>query len=119
MKKSIMRATLPHPATTSLLKILEPVKKAGFDGIQLGIFDPPGELSRRSTDADITKLARACRDAGLEPHSLVSTSSFFREDEADRKCLAQETLRSLEIAAALGARNHSPSPRPTLTDRAV
>jgi hexulose-6-phosphate isomerase len=104
MKKSIMRATLPHPSSTPLLKILDTIKKAGFDGIQLGFTDPPGELTPRTTDADVTKLARACRDAGLEPHSLVSTPRFFREDEADRKRAVEEAGRALEVAAALGAR---------------
>jgi L-ribulose-5-phosphate 3-epimerase len=104
MKKSIMRATLPQPGITSLSKLLDPVRKAGFEGIQLGIFDSPGELSRRSSDADVAKLARSCRDAGLEPHSLVSTSRFFLEDESDRKRSLEETNRALEIAAGLGAR---------------
>jgi hexulose-6-phosphate isomerase len=104
MKKSIMRATLPHSSTISLLKLLDPLKKAGFDGIQLGFSDPPGELTHRSTDADVQKLARACRDAGLEPHSLVSTPRFFRESDADRRRAFEEAGRALEIAAGLGAR---------------
>ncbi|MGH9676432.1 MAG: sugar phosphate isomerase/epimerase family protein, partial [Candidatus Acidiferrum sp.] len=104
MKKSIMRATLPHPSSTPLLKLLEPLKKAGFEGIQLGMGDPPYELTLRTSDADVTKLARACRDAGLEPHSLVSTPRFFREDEADRKRSIEEANRAIDIAAGLGAR---------------
>lgn len=104
MKKSIMRATLPHPSSTPLIGILDTVKKAGFDGIQLGLSDPPSELTPRTTDADVAKLARACRDAGLEPHSLVSTPRFFREDDAGRKISLEEAGRALEVAAALGAR---------------
>jgi hexulose-6-phosphate isomerase len=104
MKKSIMRATLPHSSTVPLLKLLDPVRKAGFQGIQLGLSDLPGELTLRSPDADVGKLARACRDAGLEPHSLVSTPRFFREDEADRKRSLEEAGRAIEIAAGLGAR---------------
>ena len=104
MKKSIMRATLPHPSTVPLLKLLEPVKKAGFEGIQLGLSDPPSELTLRTSDADVAKLARACRDAGLEPHSLVSTRPFFREDASDRKRSIDETRHALDVAAGLGAR---------------
>jgi hexulose-6-phosphate isomerase len=104
MKKSIMRATLPHPSTAPLLKLLEPLKKAGFEGIQLGLSDPPAELTLRTSDADVTRLARACRDAGLEPHSLVSVPRFFREEEADRKRSFAEAGRALEVAAGLGAR---------------
>jgi L-ribulose-5-phosphate 3-epimerase len=104
MKKSIMRATLPFSSTTPLLKLLEPIKKAGFDGIQLGLSDLPSELTLRSSEADAGKLARACRDAGLEPHSLVSTPRFFREDAADRKQSLDEANRALDIAAGLGAR---------------
>src|SRR5947207_874743 len=51
MKKSIMRATLPHPSVQPLVKILDPVRKAGFEGIQLGVTDPPGELTLRTPDA--------------------------------------------------------------------
>jgi L-ribulose-5-phosphate 3-epimerase len=104
MKKSIMRATLPHSSTMPLLKMLETIKKAGFDGIQLGMGDPPSELTLRTADADVTKLARHCRDAGLEPHSLVSAQRFFREEEADRKRSHEESVRVLEIAAGIGAR---------------
>jgi L-ribulose-5-phosphate 3-epimerase len=104
LKKSIMRATLPSASTFPLLKLLDPVKRAGFQGIQLGLSDLPGELSLRSTDADVGKLARTCRDAGLEPHSLVSTPRFLREEEADRKRSLEEARRAVEIAAALGAR---------------
>jgi hexulose-6-phosphate isomerase len=87
-----------------LLKLLDPVKKAGFQGIQLGLSDLPGELTLRTADGDVGKLARACRDAGLEPHSLVSTPRFFREDESDRKRSLEEAGRAIDIAAGLGAR---------------
>jgi L-ribulose-5-phosphate 3-epimerase len=104
MKKSIMRATLPQSSSTPLLKLLEPLRKAGFQGIQLGISDLPSELSLRTGDADVAKLARACRDAGLEPHSLVSTPRFFREEDAERRRAVDEAGRAIEIAAGLGAR---------------
>src|SRR5262245_18786816 len=103
MKKSIMRATLPHPSAQPLLKLLDPIKKAEFEGIQLGIMDPPGELTLRTPDADVTRLAKACRDAGLEPHSLVGVLRFFREDEADRKRGLDDARRVLDVAALLGA----------------
>jgi hexulose-6-phosphate isomerase len=104
MKKSIMRATLPPSASVPLLKLLEPVQKAGFQGIQLGLSDLPGELTLRTPDPDVAKLAKACRDSGLEPHSLVSTPRFFREDDAGRKRSLEEASRAIEIAAGLGAR---------------
>src|SRR5579871_3661646 len=104
MKKSIMRATLPHSSAMPLLKLLDPVRKAGFEGIQLGLSDLPGELTLRTPDANVAKLARACRDAGVEPHSLVSTPRFFREEEEGRKHSLEEATRAIEIAAGLGAR---------------
>jgi hexulose-6-phosphate isomerase len=104
MKKSIMRATLPHPSATPLAKLLEPLKKSGFDGIQLGLTDLPSELTLRSSEADVARLARTCRDAGLDPHSLVSTPRFFREDASDRRQALDEANRALDIAAGLGAR---------------
>jgi hexulose-6-phosphate isomerase len=104
MKKSIMRATLPHPSAQPLLGILDTIRKAGFEGIQLGVTDPPGELTLRSPDADVTRLGKACRDAGLEPHSLVGVLRFFREDEADRKRGLDDARRVLDLAALLGAK---------------
>jgi hexulose-6-phosphate isomerase len=104
MKKSIMRATLPHPSSQPLLKLLDPLKKAGFEGIQLGVSDPPNELTLRTPDADVARLARNCRDAGLEPHSIYGGIRFFREDEADRKRGLDDAKRTLEIANILGVR---------------
>jgi hexulose-6-phosphate isomerase len=102
MKKSIMRATLPTPG--GLVANLDGLKKAGFDGIQLGVAGPPAELTLRTPDPDVTKLAKACRDAGIEPHSLYGGITFFREDEADRKRGLEDALHVLEIAALVGAK---------------
>jgi hexulose-6-phosphate isomerase len=104
MKKSIMRATLPHPSTQPLLKLLDPLRKAGFEGIQLGVSEPPGELTLRTPDADVARLAKACRDAGIEPHSIYGGIRFFREDEADRRRGMEDAKRTLEIASILGVR---------------
>jgi hexulose-6-phosphate isomerase len=104
MKKSVMRATLPHPSSQPLLKLLDPVRKAGFEGIQLGVSNPPSELTLQTPDANVARLARACRDAGLEPHSLYGGIRFFREEEADRKRSLEDAKRTLEIASILGAR---------------
>jgi hexulose-6-phosphate isomerase len=103
MKKSIMRGTLP--LQQSVVKILEPIKKAGFDGIQLGVLRPPlGELSVRSRDADVKALAKAVRDAGLEPHSIYLGVHFFYEEADKRKKSLEEGKRVIEIANLLGAK---------------
>ncbi len=103
MKKSIMRATLPTPPGQTLVKQLDLLKKCGFDGIQLGV-QAMGELTLRTPDADVTALAKACRDAGVEPHSIYGGITFFREDEADRKRGMDEAHHVLEIASLLGAK---------------
>ena len=102
MKKSIMRGTLP--LKPSVVKILDTIKKAGFDGIQLGVLEPAGELTLRTDDADVARLAKACKDAGVEPHSLYGGIRFFREDEADRKRGLDDALRVLDLASGLGCR---------------
>ena len=103
MKKSIMRGTLP--LASSVVKILEPIKKAGFDGIQLGVLEPPlGELSLRSTDEDVKRLGKACWDAGVEPHSIYLGIRFFYEEAADRRKALDDGKRVIDIAALLGAR---------------
>jgi hexulose-6-phosphate isomerase len=104
MKKSIMRATLPPAATQPLVKLLDPLKKAGFDGIQLGVTDLPGELTLRTPDGNVAKLAKACRDAGIEPHSIYGGIRFFREDEDDRKRGLEDAKRTLDVAAILGVK---------------
>jgi len=104
MKKSIMRATLPTPPGQTLVKQLDLLKKCGFDGIQLGV-QGVGELPLRTPDADVTALAKACRDAGVEPHALYGGITFFREDEADRKRGLEDAHHVLEIAALIGARD--------------
>jgi hexulose-6-phosphate isomerase len=84
---------------------LDAIKKAGFDGIQLGILQPPlGELSVRSTNAEVEQLARACKDAGVVPHSIYLGVSFFLADEAERKKSLEDGKRVIEIAAILGAK---------------
>jgi DNA invertase Pin-like site-specific DNA recombinase len=103
MKKSIMRATLPTPPGQTLVKQLDLLRKCGFDGIQLGV-QGMGELTLRTPDADVTALAKACRDAGVEPHSIYGGITFFREDEADRKRGQDEAKHVLEIAALLGTK---------------
>ena len=103
MKKSIMRATLPTPPGQTLVKQLDLLKKCGLDGVQLGV-QSVGELTPATPDADVTKLAKACRDAGLEPHSIYGGITFFREDEVDRKRGLDEARHVLEIASLLGAR---------------
>jgi hexulose-6-phosphate isomerase len=103
MKKSIMRATLP--LKPSIVGSLAAIKKAGFDGIQLGITQPPlGELSLASTDAEVKQLRDACKEAGLDPHSLVGGVSFFYEDKAERQKAVEQAKRVFDIASILGAR---------------
>jgi L-ribulose-5-phosphate 3-epimerase len=104
MKKSIMRATLPHPTATPLTKLLEPLKKAGFEGIQLGVWDQVGELTLRTSTEDATALGKTCRDAGLEPHSIYGGIGFFRADAEDRKRGMDNARKTLDLAAAIGAK---------------
>ena len=104
MKKSIMRATLPHPTATPLTKLLEPLKKNGFEGIQLGVWDQVGELTLRTSTEDATALGKTCRDAGLEPHSIYGGIGFFRADAEDRKRGMDDAKKTLDLAAAIGAK---------------
>jgi hexulose-6-phosphate isomerase len=103
MKKSIMRATLPQPAVQPLVKMLDTIKQAGFEGIQLGV-QAVGELTFRTEAADVVKLRQACKDAGIEPHSLVGGFGFFDEDETERKHALDNGKRAIEFASILGAR---------------
>ena len=85
MKKSIMRGTLA--LKPSVVTILDSIKKAGFDGIQLGILQPPlGELSVRSSNAQVEQLRKACnataqgfRDVVAELSRAIATSERWIE----------------------------------------
>jgi L-ribulose-5-phosphate 3-epimerase len=115
VKKSIMRATLP--AKPSIVKNLDAVKKAGFDGIQLGILPPNlGELSFRSTDDQVKELRKACLDAGVEPHSIYGGVSFFNADAAERKQSLEDGKRVIDVAAGLGAKTWLIHPGQLSTD---
>jgi L-ribulose-5-phosphate 3-epimerase len=102
MKKSIMRATVPTTKDQPITEVLDTIKKAGFEGIQLGV-GQPGELMLGTDDQKIKNLAKACRDAGLEPHSIYGGITFFREGEPARKQGLEYAKRTLEIASLLGA----------------
>jgi L-ribulose-5-phosphate 3-epimerase len=104
VKKSIMRATLPQPSQQPLRTLLDPIKKAGFDGIQLGFLEPVGELTLRTADTEVEKLHRTLSDAGLESHSLVFTPRFLQEDPSGRKKAVDDGLRVIEMAGILGAK---------------
>jgi hexulose-6-phosphate isomerase len=104
MKKSIMRATLPFSSSQPLVSLLEPLKKAGFEGIQLGIAGPPSELTLATSEEKVSQLAKACRDAGIEPHSIYGGITFFREDAEARKRAGEDAKKALEIASRLGVR---------------
>src|SRR5260370_31979804 len=110
MKKSIMRATLPDASGVPLTKLRDPLKKAGFEGIQLGVHGV-GELTLRTEDADATKLGKTCRDAGIEPHSIYGGIRFFREDAEDRKRGIDEAKKTLDLAAAIGVKTVLLHPR--------
>src|SRR5437867_1151548 len=103
MKKSIMRATLPHPSQQPLLKIADAIHTAGFVGIQLGLVEP-GELSLRTPEAEVSRLAQSLRDNGLETHSVVFPTRFLQEEPAGRAKAVDDGKRVIEIAARVGAK---------------
>ena len=85
MKKSIMRGTLPTPPGQTLVNSSISSRSAASTACKLGV-QAMGECwALRTPDADVAALAKACRDAGVEPHSIYGGITFFREDEADRK----------------------------------
>ena len=89
-----------------LKSCMELAKKAGFDGIELRIFDQ-GELRIDSADEEIKAIRKTAEAVGIELKSLVSGLYWkysFTHDSADVRQKAKETVkRHLHGASILGA----------------
>jgi L-ribulose-5-phosphate 3-epimerase len=99
-KTSIMRGTLPR--NRHLKEMLGDLKKAGFDGVQIGIEMP--EIGGPDAPMDrVNELRRRMLDAGLTPHGTYAGSRFFKPNKRERRQEIDNGKRCLDISAALGA----------------
>ena len=108
MKKSINLWAFPYPAKWTLKECLEIAQDAGFDAVELNI-DLEGELSVRSSPAQLEEIRRLAEEAGVEisgvcsflfwPYSMTSNDGEVRTKGVE---MAESMI---EAAAHLGTPN--------------
>jgi len=108
MKKSINLWAFPYPAQWTLEKCLEIAKTAGFEGIELNL-DLEGELSVRSTPAQLEEIRRMAELAGIEISGICSFLFWpysMTSNDSDQRAKGIEMAESMiEAAALLGTKN--------------
>jgi len=89
----------------SLPAVIDAAGRLGYDGVELRFLEGDDALWARPelTGAGLRESLARLRDAGLEV-SCVDTRSFFHHGEASARAAAlDEAVRSIELAARLGA----------------
>src|SRR6185436_17225515 len=89
----------------SLPAVIDAAGRLGYDGVELRFLEGDDALWARPelTGAGLRESLARLRDAGLEV-SCVDTRSFFHQGEASARAAAlDEAVRSIELAARLGA----------------
>jgi glucosamine-6-phosphate deaminase len=90
----------------SLARILDTAGRVGYDGVELRFVEDDDALWARPelVGSGLRETLARLRDAGLSISCVDSRSFFHFPDEAARKRAREEAVRSLELAAKLGAR---------------
>ena len=85
----------PYP----LENVLEDAKRMGFDGIEV----LERQLGEDDSLARLHRLRRQPLTLGLDIYAVSTHQDFVYPDPEDRKKQIEQTIRSLEVAEALGA----------------
>jgi hexulose-6-phosphate isomerase len=108
MKKSINLWALPYPQKMSLKKCLDLCKDAGFDGVELN-FALDGDLSPKSSEAEIRAVGKLAREIGIEISGLCSflfwPYSLTHSDPQRRKQGFELAVKMIRAAGLLETSN--------------
>jgi hexulose-6-phosphate isomerase len=108
MKKSINLWALPYPQKMTLKQCFELVKEAGFEGVEVN-FVEEGELSARSSPADLRAIGTLARQVGLQISGLCSflfwPYALTHEDAKRREKGIELATAMIRAAPLLGTEN--------------
>lgn len=103
MKKGISIWSFPK---MSLKDSFGLAKKAGFEGVELGLEESVGEITLSSTEKDLLEIKKQAQDEGISLYSVASGlywSYFLNDDEEEVRSKAQDIVKKqLECASVLG-----------------
>jgi L-ribulose-5-phosphate 3-epimerase len=108
MKKSINLWALPYPQKMSLAECFALCKDAGFEAVELN-FALEGDLTPKSTPADLKRIARLAQNSGLAVSGLCSflfwPYSMTQNDPKRRQQGIEYALQMIAAAPHLGTDN--------------
>jgi glucosamine-6-phosphate deaminase len=97
-------STLACPSW-SLARAVDAASRLGYDGIELRFLEDDDALWERPElrGAGLVETRARLADAGMEVACVDSRSCFHHVDAASRRQAVDEALRTVEVAASLGA----------------
>lgn len=108
MKKSINLWALPYPQKMTLKQSLELCKDAGFDGVEVN-FALEGDLSPKTSEAEIRAIGQMARKIGLEISGVCSflfwPYSLTHNDPERRSRGIELAVKMIRAARLLGTPN--------------
>lgn len=103
MKKGINIWSFPAMGLSDTFRL---AKDAGFEGVEVELVEEGGEISLKTSEAELLAIKRMAEDSGIELYSVASGLywNYFLSDTDDAvRRKAQDIVKvQLETAAALG-----------------
>ena len=106
MKKGISIWSFPAQTLNESFAL---AKKAGFEGVEVGLDEKNGEITLSSTEKDLLEIKKQAENNGIELYSVASGlywSYFLNDDDESVRSKAQDIVKKqLETASILGCQS--------------
>ena len=106
MKKGISIWSFPAMSLNDSFAL---AKKAGFEGVEVGLDEKNGEITLSSTEKDLLEIKKQAENNGIELYSVASGlywSYFLNDDDESVRSKAQDIVKKqLETASILGCQS--------------
>ena len=103
MKKGISIWSFPAMSLNDSFAL---AKKAGFEGVEVGLDEKDGEITLNSTEKDLLEIKKQASNNGIELYSVASGlywSYFLNDDDEKVRIKARDIVKKqLECASVLG-----------------